>query len=49
VDDKSFAGPEYTDGLPAETHAIVGSNPLLDATRRPQGGSPPNRGAFSGP
>ena len=40
VDDESFAGPEYTDGLPAETNAIVGRNPLLDATRRPQVGSP---------
>jgi hypothetical protein len=40
VDDESFAGPEYTDGLPAEKNAIVGKNPLLDAGRRPSAGSP---------
>ncbi len=52
VDDESFAGPEYTGGLPAEKSAIVGKNPLLDADRRPLAGSPaltPGRGVPRGP
>jgi hypothetical protein len=52
VDDESFAGPEYTNGVPAEKNAIVGENPLLDAGRRPLTGSPayvPGREVPGGP
>jgi len=39
-DDASFAGPVYTNGLPAEQGAVVTQDPLLDANRRPLEGSP---------
>jgi hypothetical protein len=39
-DDASFAGPEYSHGIPAERSAIVRKDPLLDANRRPLAGSP---------
>ncbi len=40
LDDASFAGPVYSDGLPPETSAIVRKDPLLDAKWRPRVGSP---------
>ncbi len=40
LDDPSFAGPVYSDGLPAEQNSIVGQDPRLDSSLRPLATSP---------
>ncbi len=40
LDNVGYAGPTLGGGIPAETGSIIQQNPLLDANRRPQSGSP---------
>lgn len=40
LDNPSYTGPVLGGGVPAETGSLIQRNPLLDANRRPQSGSP---------
>lgn len=40
LDNAAYAGPTLGGDIPAETDSIIQQNPLLDANRRPQTGSP---------
>jgi len=40
LDNSAYTGPTLSGGVPAETGSLIQQNPLLDANRRTQAGSP---------